>query len=52
MLVRTPSPPPGFKISRHLPQTIEHRPSLKVKMLKVSTIEKSLTHSLLNMYSN
>ena len=27
MLVRTPSPPPGFKISRHLPQTIEHRPS-------------------------
>ena len=27
MLVRTPSPPPGFKISRHPPQTIEHRPS-------------------------
>ena len=28
MLVRTPSPPPGFKISRHLPQTIEQMPSL------------------------
>ena len=27
MLVRTPSPPPGFKISRQSPQTIEQRPS-------------------------
>ena len=27
MLVRTPSPHLGFKISRHPPQTIEQRPS-------------------------